>query len=132
MGTPAKQLPKTFRRYMLSEPLSHEPVAPVPPSKVERDTERKLHHMFEAWLRLNEIPYVHSRMDKKSTIRVGWPDFSIFSEGKTVFVEFKQAGKELSPEQIVVTAELISEGFEVSVHTEPGRAILWTKSKLGI
>jgi hypothetical protein len=95
-------------------------------------TEKLVHHTFEAWLRLNELPFIHSRMDKKSTIRVGWPDFSIFSEGKTVFVEFKQAGKQLSQEQVAVAAELISKGFEVSVQTEPGQAILWTKSALGI
>ena len=97
-----------------------------------RKTEKQIHHTFEAWLRLNEIPFIHSRMDKKSTIRVGWPDFSIFYEGKTVFVEFKQAGGVLSPEQITVSSELISDGFQVSFKTEPGEAILWTKEALGI
>ena len=98
----------------------------------DQKSEKLIHHTFEAWLKLNQIPYLHSRMDKKSTIRVGWPDFSIFYEGKTAFVEFKQAGKQLSHEQITVAAELISEGFEVSVQTKPGQAILWTKSALGI
>ena len=95
-------------------------------------SEKLVHHTFEAWLRLNEIPFIHSRMDKKSTIRVGWPDFSIFSEGKTVFVEFKQAGKQLTPEQMAVANELISKGFEVSVQFYAGQAIHWTKTALGI
>ena len=95
-------------------------------------TEKLIHAKFEAWLRLNEIPFIHSRMDKKSTIRVGWPDFSICFGGKMVFVEFKLPGKELSPEQIAVCDELVSENFKVSIQTEPGQAILWTKSALGI
>jgi hypothetical protein len=98
----------------------------------DQKSEKLIHHTFEAWLMLNEIPYVHSRMDKKSTIRVGWPDFSIFYARQTVFVEFKQAGKQLSPEQHAVRNELIAKGFEVSIHTDPGEAIIWTKAALGI
>ena len=96
----------------------------------DRKTEKQIHHTFEAWLRLNEIPYLHSRMDKKSTIRVGWPDFSIFYEGKTVFVEFKKPGGVLSQDQLDVAAELLAEDFKVSVQTEPGQAILWTREAL--
>jgi hypothetical protein len=39
--------------------------------------EREMHNLFANWLRLNGVPFIHARMDKKSTIRKGWPDFTL-------------------------------------------------------
>ena len=97
-----------------------------------RKREKLLHHQFEAWLILNQIPYVHSRMDKKSTIREGWPDFSVFYRAKTVFVEFKKPGEDLKPKQSIVVKELRVMGFEVLVETDAGLAILWAKRALEV
>jgi hypothetical protein len=34
-----------------------------------------------SWLMLKGIPRIYSRTDKRPTVYVGWPDFSVFYEG---------------------------------------------------
>src|SRR5260221_4019807 len=52
-------------------------------------TERGEHKIFLSWLMLKGIPRIHSRMDRRPTIEEGWPDFTVFWEGITLFFEFK-------------------------------------------
>ena len=140
MGTPSNQLPESFLRYVQMRYVQKEPltIPPVPEidTKAERDTERRterrIHHLFESWLRLNEIPYVHSRMDRKPTIRAGWPDFSCLWNSTTCFIEFKLPGKELSDDQETVRLELVRAGFDYLVAFTPETAMRWTKKELGM
>lgn len=126
-------LPENIRSRMAPETRKalHCPTQPECDAKQERIAERKMHEQFEQWLRLHEIPFVHSRMDRKSTIREGWPDFSCFKNGATVFIEFKVEGKKPTPEQAECIWRLQSEGFPAAVATSVGAAIAFAKEGLG-
>ncbi len=77
--------------------------------------EKQLQDAFAAWLRKIGIPFLRSRMDKATTIRVGWPDFSIFWCGHCLFVETKTAKGRLSDHQNQVITELRRAGNKVVV-----------------
>lgn len=103
--------------------------------------ERALHDQFERWLRVHEkgpIPYVHSRMDRKSTIREGWPDFSVFwgindvGLNNCCFIEFKMAGKEPTVSQVDCIDELTDAGLPVKVCYSIVEAIEFVREKLGL
>lgn len=71
--------------------------------------ERELHDQLERWLRVHEkgpIPYVHSRMDRKPTIRPAWPDFSVFFNERACCVEFKVGDNKLTVDQEKLHGEL--------------------------
>ncbi len=65
--------------------------------------------------------YIHARMDKRSTIAVGAPDFVIFTPGNAemhprVFaIECKRAGQKPTPEQLAWHKEIEMLGHKVHV-----------------
>lgn len=86
-------------------------------------SERKLHkaimaHCDGQWPRWK---YIHARMDKRSTVAVGAPDFVIFSPGNAemhprVFaIECKRAGQKPTPEQLAWHKEMEMLGHKVHV-----------------
>lgn len=74
-------------------------------------SEKRVHTQIENWLRLNDIFYVHSRTDRKTTNQVGLPDFlfawPFAGEIRPVAVEVKVNGNKLSPEQAKVRQQMI-------------------------
>jgi hypothetical protein len=109
--------------------------------------ERDLHDKFEAWLRVHQngpIPFVHSRMDRKSTIREGWPDFTVMFNGAAACrgpeqsphscccIEFKMLGKSLSTEQEKCCDELALAGIPVRTCFSVVEAIEFCREKLGL
>lgn len=84
-------------------------------------TEKGEHNIFLSWLMLKGIPRIHSRMDRRPTIEEGWPDFTVFYEGITLFFEFKvnrrkrtkDLNKDLTQKQEEWIALLREVGFEV-------------------
>lgn len=97
--------------------------------------ERELHDQFIAYLRSHSrgpIPFVHSRMDRRSTIREGHPDVSVFFAGRCVFIEFKMPGKKLSAEQVKCCNELTLAGCPVATCYSLLEAIEFTREKLGL
>jgi len=127
-------LPENIRRRMAPETRKalHCPTQPEADAKQERIAERKMHEQFESWLRRNEIPYVHSRMDKKSTIREGWPDFSVHRKGASCFIEFKVPGKVPEPEQWKCIHELMDNDFPVLVAYSYADAVNFAAAALGM
>ena len=51
--------------------------------------ERQLHDAFKAWLKKRGIPYIYGGWGTKSTMTVGWPDFTILWMGRAVCIEIK-------------------------------------------
>jgi hypothetical protein len=99
------------------------------------EAEREMHDEFQRWLAVHEkgpIPFVHSRMDRKSTIRSGFPDFGIFFGGKCCFVEFKMPDNGLSSDQCEVIAEMINANVPVTTSYSVTAAIEFTREKLGL
>jgi hypothetical protein len=63
------------------------------------DTERKLQNLIDSYLRQRGIEPIRSRMDKRSTINVGAPDFMFAYHGKPIAMEAKRPGETLTKEQ---------------------------------
>lgn len=61
--------------------------------------------------------YIHSRMDKRSTIGVGCPDFVVAMPGKVLFIECKRKGGKLSTDQRDWSFEMEKLGHKVHLVT---------------
>lgn len=94
--------------------------------------EKAMHDRFIQWLNLNGIPFVHSRMDKPSTIKMGFPDFTLLMNGRGVCVEFKAPGGKLKEEQADCLAKLHLAGVPVRVFEDVGAAIHFAKENLAV
>lgn len=85
--------------------------------------EKEMHIIFEQWLNLNNVPCVHSRMDKRTTTACGTPDFVVMYKGKVICIEFKMPGNGLSKEQELYFALLEATGTPIFVYTMAAQAI---------
>jgi hypothetical protein len=90
--------------------------------------ERKI---FLNWCKLNGIPRIYSRPDKRPTIEVGWPDFSLFYGGVTLFFQFKVTTK-LSRDQEITIGCLREVGFEVFEINSAAEAISIAREVFGL
>ncbi len=94
-------------------------------------TEKESHRIYGQWLQTQGIRFIEARMDMRSTIAEGWPDFSVFCRAKTaVFVELKMPGGRLSKEQVETLEYLKQQGFAVTVAYSAQEAIDWTAKEL--
>lgn len=98
--------------------------------KWQRTEEKKIHETVKQWLNLRGIPYVHCRMDKPSTIRNGWPDFTVTYQGRAMCLEIKAAGGVLSTTQKECIAHLERTGTPVKVAYSDGEALEWLRSQI--
>ena len=104
MGMDPKALPESILRLMAKAdraPLGKAGMTMTEAQGVkdQRD-ERTLQFNMRNLLNLAGIFYLTSRMDKKTTMPVGMPDFIIILPGgKCLAVEAKVAGGKVSPEQ---------------------------------
>src|SRR5512143_1121005 len=76
-------------------------------------TEGEIHAAFIAYLNKIGVPFRHDRMDKRTTTKVGEPDFAIYSNGRVLFVEVKRYGGKLRPEQVKRKKQLEDAGCRV-------------------
>lgn len=90
-----KLMPKEDRKPLGKAGFTTEEVTEIYCAKREKE----MHNIFEDWLRLNQIPFIHARMDKKSTINNGAPDFTVMWNNRVVCIEFKMNGGKLSSDQ---------------------------------
>lgn len=77
--------------------------------------ERYEDKIFANYLRLKEFLFLRANPARKSTIKPGWPDYTIFHAGHVLFIELKSPGKNLRPDQDEVCKQLTLEGFPVHV-----------------
>jgi len=89
----------------------------------EASLESELHDQVESFLRRNGIPYIHSRMDRRSTIRKGWPDFTAMRNSRVACVELKTKNGKLSADQQEVVLELQRAGVPITVCSNLMKAI---------
>lgn len=99
-------------------------------AKYQKVAEKAIHESVRKWLTLRAIPYVHSRMDKASTIRKGWPDFTVLHQGRAYCLELKAPGGVLSDEQKQCLAELETTGTPCKVAYSDAEAISWLKLQI--
>lgn len=108
MGIPKHAIPDAVYRLMAPEDRAQVgrpscgAVTPSAPSSTEKttDTEKQLQEQMANLLNQRNIFYVRSRMDKKTSLPCGMPDFFIFlPNGRFLAVEAKVAGGSLSDDQ---------------------------------
>jgi hypothetical protein len=113
-----RALPENLLRWMSKEERMHYGkgglTAEEAVLKAERRSEADDQAGFLNYCKLKGIARIRSRMDKRPTIDEGWPDFTCFYGGKTVFFEFKKKTK-LSAKQEEQIALLRELGFTVHV-----------------
>ncbi len=111
-----RALPENILRWMRKEDRSRYGTGGVLAAeaikKANYRAEIEEHNIFLNWCKLNGLPRVYSRPDKRATIETGWPDFSVFYGGVTLFFEFKITTK-LSKNQEITIGCLREVGFEV-------------------
>ncbi|MGO9479060.1 MAG: hypothetical protein ACLP7I_14095 [Limisphaerales bacterium] len=89
-------------RAMEARLAKHNPPAPAPADAVADGEEAWLHEEIIAELRRRRWMFIHSRMDRKSTVQKGTPDFAIYPPGRAAFfVECKTKNGKLTEEQTV-------------------------------
>jgi hypothetical protein len=90
-------------------------------------TERAEAKLFAQWLTGRELLFIQARADRKSTIRVGWPDFTILGDGRTLLLEMKCPHVQPTKEQIRCVNALRSAGFCCEICRSAASAIETTK-----
>lgn len=67
--------------------------------RFKRGEEKTLQRLIANYLNLNGIYFEQDRMDKRTSGKVGRPDFRLCYHGNFVAIECKADGESLSPEQ---------------------------------
>lgn len=118
--------------------------APAPPpmpavdrSKWYPGPEKELHDLFALEMIRLDVSFIHARTDQKSTIAVGWPDFSTFftaPDGVTraCFVELKNKAGRTSKDQDECIASLRKLNIPVLVTGDFREASDFVKTHLSI
>lgn len=105
-------MPEEERRRLGKAGRTAEEIAVAQATKSERD----LHDQISNYLRMKGVKVaVHSRMDKRPTIKTGIPDFLFAWRCRPVALEVKLPGEEPSPEQIGIMAGMEMDGWVVAV-----------------
>jgi hypothetical protein len=79
--------------------------------------EKELQQTCASMLRLRDIWFSASRMDKKATNTKGTPDFLMCMRGKFIAIEFKRPGEKPSEEQIKAIEAIERNGGIVRIVT---------------
>jgi hypothetical protein len=95
-------------------------------------TERQIHDGFVKWLRFQRLSYVHHRMDRKSGIAEGWPDFTIVHCGRALPIEVKTLRGRLSEKQKSVIRALTDNGTVTHVCRSVEECVRTTQEWLGV
>jgi len=113
--SPADQTYALEKGLVEPDPALYKP-DPVKVQKglIQRETDEQ--NQFRAWMRQMEIYEITPRSDKRSTIREGHPDHTLFHFGGRIqLIEMKSPAGRLSEEQEKRHAELAARGFEVCI-----------------
>lgn len=77
--------------------------------------EAQLHQAFSAWLNKHELPYIHSRTDRRTSTALGDPDYLVAFMGHCLFLELKVGKNKLSPVQEKRIAYIRKSGNKVAI-----------------
>jgi len=101
----------SFRNWTITDVAAHNkkhgghmslvPVEKPADDAVPAGGEKNLHQQIEAELNNRRWLFIHSRMDMRTTVAKGVPDFQIYPPGAPAFfIEAKTRTGKLSPEQM--------------------------------
>jgi hypothetical protein len=134
MNIKSNLLPENIRRCMPKEVRKEAGALTLVEvfDKEARREETKTHNKFIDWCNLNEVSFVHSRTDRKSTIQPGHPDFTLLVNGRGCCIEFKAPGGKLSQDQADVITTLSKRKVPCLVTSDLAAAISFAVVSLGI
>lgn len=89
--------------------------APIKRTSPDDIAEAKLHAEIIKVCIAQNWPFVHSRMDRKTTTKKGVPDFGIITELGTVWIECKGPETKTSPAQRIFIAMAKKLGTHVKI-----------------
>jgi hypothetical protein len=110
---PTSILPPNIVRLMSKEDqerLGQVTIEVVAQLNAARD-EKELHEQIASLLRRRDIVYVHASMFKRSTLPVGFPDFTFVFHGEPHGWECKVGKTKLSQEQVDMLYEMNRNGW---------------------
>jgi hypothetical protein len=87
-------------------------------------SERELQGQIQNLLLLNGVKFpVRQRMDRKSNLTIGCPDFLFCHAGTAHAWEIKMPGEKPRPEQVKAMAEMTADGWRCAVVTSIDQAL---------
>jgi hypothetical protein len=134
MGIDSTNIPENIRQCMPQEARKamNAPTSEEVGERVAVKLEKELHDQFQQWCAVNDIDFIHARMDQRSTIRKGHPDFTLLRDGRGCCIEFKRPGGKLSDDQTKVIWRLKLHGVPVEVFDDIAEAITFARQHLGM
>lgn len=93
--------------------------------------EEQIHNALIAWLKKEKIPFIRSRMDKRTTTQIGMPDFVCFRDNRACLLEIKAGSNKLSKAQRERIMEFALARCSVRVARSVEEAIGWITFDLG-
>ena len=110
-------LPDNIRRLM--DPKQRKALGLQTNEEIDEglNAKEELEHqkMLEAWCRQRDLPIWHSRTDKKTTNKLGTPDFCLVYRNRVLVVEIKGPRGTLSPAQKDFADRLSRSGTQLHV-----------------
>ena len=110
-------IPEHIRRLMSPEDRGdlQSPTMPEIQATVETAAEKVLQSQIMDYLRLHGVFAGRQRMDKKSTMALGWPDIVFAWHGVPIALEVKTANGKQTEEQRVAEAAMAKDGWRYYV-----------------
>jgi hypothetical protein len=113
------------KRYAAGQMTSEEALVRAA-ARAEKDE----HNLYIAWLHSHDIEFFHSRMDRKVSGTIGWPDFTVIHGNRCLLGEFKVYGNKISQVQAERFDRLLRNGTEVAIWSSADEAIRKTRGWL--
>ena len=125
-------IPEHVRRLMPPEERKAlgAPTCAEVDEKLRAKSEKQLQENIGNMLRQFDIIYNVSRMDRKKTDMVGWPDFTFAIHGRAFAFEVKLPGGKLTPDQERVIDHMKRNGWLVLVVRSEAEALSILKALL--
>jgi hypothetical protein len=136
MGIDSTNIPENIRQCMPQEARKamNAPTSEEVGERVAVKLEKELHDQFLTWCTMKDLEVTRSRMDRRSTIEKGKPDFEItrgFGDyALSCSVELKRPGGRTSIDQEKVIWRMKQRGIPVAVCDNLADAIRFTLKAL--
>jgi hypothetical protein len=98
-------------------PREHEP------TKADLKLEKQLQDQIAGHLEINGTVVIRSRMDRKTTTRVGTPDLLFALKGRAIAIEVKRPGHKPSKEQLEMMRQMTANGWRCFVIDDYDEAV---------
>ena len=104
-----KLMPQENRKPLGKAGMTSKEIDIVQALRSEKELQRKI----ADYLRIREIAFCNPRMDKRSTMTLGWPDFTFAIKGMPIAFECKKSNGKTSQDQIKCHQNMTKNGWIV-------------------